>query len=130
MNEVTFREGFDAASFLPLAERVWPRGYDLERARGALALSINIGAWDGQRLVGSVRLLSDGYFFSVVAEILVDPDYQRTGIGRRLMMMALARAPGRALFLGAQPQSVGFFEKIGCEPGPTGMVMHKRAGPT
>src|SRR5690242_21922953 len=104
MDTVRFRDGFDAAAFVPLAERVWPRGYDLERAGRALAISVNIGAWDGPRLVGAVRLLSDGYFFSVVSEILVDPDYQRSGIGRTLMEMALARAPGNAIFLGAQPQ--------------------------
>jgi ribosomal protein S18 acetylase RimI-like enzyme len=128
MNAVRFEDGFDAEAFLLLAERVWPRGYDAVRAQGALERSVNIGAWDGPRLVGAVRLLTDGYFFSVVSEILVDPEYQRRGIGRTLMEMALARAPGRAMFLGAQPQSVGFFEKIGCEPGPKGMVMRKRDG--
>lgn len=127
---VRFQDGFDAAAFLPLAERVWPRGYDAVRTQAALERSINIGAWDGPRLVGAVRVLSDGYFFSVVSEILVDPDYQRKGIGRTLMEMALARAPGRAMFLGAQPQSVGFFERIGCEAGPKGMVMRKREGPS
>lgn len=127
---VRFQDGFDAAAFLSLAERVWPRGYDAARTQAALERSINIGAWDGPRLVGAVRVLSDGYFFSVVSEILVDPDYQRRGIGRTLMEMALARAPGRAMFLGAQPQSVGFFERIGCEAGPKGMVMRKRDGPS
>jgi ribosomal protein S18 acetylase RimI-like enzyme len=128
MGNVRFQDGFDAATFLRLAERVWPRDYDPELTRSALATSINIGAWDGPRLVGAVRLLSDGYFFSVVSEVLVDPEYQRRGIGRTLMEMALARAPSRAMFLGAQPQSVAFFEKIGCEPGPKGMVMRKRDG--
>lgn len=44
MNTIEFRDGFDAAAFLPLAERVWPREYDAELAEKALLKSINIGA--------------------------------------------------------------------------------------
>lgn len=115
--------GFEADAFVTLAKRVWPREYDLAAAAAALARTTNIGAWEGKRLIGAVRVLTDGYFFATVPEILVDPDYQRRGIGRELMFRALAAAPRGMLFFGAQPQSVGFFEKLGCEPGPSGMVM-------
>ena len=102
---------------------MWPRKYELAAAAPALARTTNIGAWEGERLVGAVRVLTDGYFFATVPEVLVDPDYQRRGIGRELMFRALAAAPCGALFFGAQPQSIGFFERLGCEPGPSGMVM-------
>ena len=120
-------DGFEADAFVTLANRVWPREYDLAAATKALVRTTNIGAWKGLRLIGAVRVLTDGYFFATVTEILVDPDYQRRGIGRELMCRALAAAPHGTLFFGAQPQSVGFFGKLGCEPGPTGMVM-RRAG--
>jgi GNAT superfamily N-acetyltransferase len=113
---------FTSDAFLTLAQRVWPRTYDRDRAAAALARSINVGAWDGERLVGAVRLLSDGYFFACVSEILVDPDYQRRGLGRRLMDAALAEAPRGKLFLGAQPEAVGFFERLGYTRGPVGFV--------
>jgi GNAT superfamily N-acetyltransferase len=113
---------FTAAAFLRLAQRVWPRAYDTERAAAALTRSVNIGAWDGDRLVGAVRLLSDGYFFACVSEILVDPAYQRRGLGRQLMEAALAVTPRGRLFLGAQPQAVGFFERLGYTRGPVGFV--------
>lgn len=113
---------FTAAAFLALVQRVWPRDYDAAQTAAALARSTNVGAWDGERLVGAVRVLSDGYFFACVSEILVDPDYQRRGIGRRLLEAALAIAPGGRLFLGAQPQTVGFFERLGCTRGPVGFV--------
>jgi GNAT superfamily N-acetyltransferase len=115
--------GFDAAAFVTLATRVWPREYDRAAAARALARTTNIGAWDGQRLIGAVRVLTDGYFFATIPEVLVDPDYQRRGVGRELMFRALAASPRGRLFFGAQPQSVGFFQKLGCEPGPSGMVM-------
>ncbi len=119
--------GLTADAFLALARRVWPRDYDAARAAAALERSDNVGAWDGGRLVGAVRVLSDGYFFAVVSEIMVDPDYQRRGIGAALMDRALAAAPRGRLFLGAQPQSVKFFERLGYARGPVGFVA-ARAG--
>jgi len=115
--------GVYAASFIPLAERVRPVRYEMAKVREALARTTNIGAWDGGRLVGVVRLLSDGYTFSVIADILVDPDYQRLGIGRNLMSRALAAAPDARLLIEAQPDCIGFFERIGCVRGPTGFTL-------
>jgi len=77
-----------ADDFLALANRVWPGDYDLVRVQEALQRTMNITAWDGDRLVGSVRVLTDGYFFGTIPEILVDPDYQRQGVGRHLMELA------------------------------------------
>jgi len=125
MRPIDYREGFGAADFVALAKRVWPRDYDVALAADAITRTINIGAWDGARLIGAVRVLSDGYLFSTIPEILVDPAYQRQGIGRELMARALERSPRGALFFGAQPQSVGFFERIGCTPGPAGFVLRR-----
>ena len=55
-------------------------------------------------------------------EILVDPAYQRRGIGRAPMDRALAHAPRGALFFGAQPQAVGSFERLGCRRALTGFT--------
>ena len=110
-----YRESFAADEFLALAQRVWPRDYSVADASAALERTINLGAWDGTRLVGSIRILTDGYFFATIPEILVDPDYRRRGIGQRLMELALERAPRGKLAFGAQPESVAFFDRIGCE---------------
>ena len=115
MTDLVYRESFAADEFLALAQRVWPREYSLAAASAALERTINLGAWDGTRLVGSIRILTDGYFFATIPEILVDPDYQRRGIGQHLMELALERAPRGKLAFGAQPQSVAFFDRIGCE---------------
>ena len=109
---IDYREGFTAEDFLA-------------RTGEAISLTINIGAWDGPRLVGSIRLLSDGYFLNTIPEIFVEPAYQRKGIGRELMRRALEQPPRGTLFFGAQPQSVGFFERIGCTKGPVGFVMRR-----
>jgi GNAT superfamily N-acetyltransferase len=120
-----YRSG-DAAlttdAFAALARKIWPREYDGTLTAAALQKTINVGAWDGSRLVGSVRVLSDGYFFSTVAEVMVDPDYRKQGIGRELLRRALDVAPGHQLFIGAPPGQERFVEAAGFRRGPTGYV--------
>ena len=123
--QIEYRQGesaFGPEEFVGLAQRVWPRDYDLNQAAEAVHKTINVGAWAGTRLVGTVRILTDGYFFSTVPEVMVDPDYRRRGIGRELMHRALALAPGGRLFFGAQSGNEPFFEASGFVRGPVGFV--------
>ena len=116
---------FTATTFLALVQRVWPREYDTAAIAAALARTTNFGVWTGDRLVGALRLLSDGYLFAVVPELLVDPAYQRQGIGRQLLQAAVVRAPRGRLFLGAQAGNEPFFERVGLERGPVGFVARR-----
>ena len=114
------------SAFLELAQRIWPRNYDATRSGDALAKTINIAAWDGTRLAGCVRVLTDGYFFSTVPEVMVDPEFRKHGIGRELLRRALEATPGGVLYLGAQPGNERFFELAGFRRGPTGYVGRRR----
>jgi GNAT superfamily N-acetyltransferase len=117
-------EHLTAADFLSLAEKVWPRDYDVELASEALQRTTNVTAWDGDRLVGCVRILTDGYLFGTIPEIFVDPEYQRQGIGRRLMEHAGDLSP-TSLYFGAQPGNEPFFEKLGYDRGMTSFAKRK-----
>ena len=122
--EIRESEELSAEAFLELAMRVWPGDYDPRQVQESLRRTINITAWSGGRLVGAVRILSDGYLFGTVPEILVDPEYQGQGIGRSLMDLAWERSP-TSLFLGAQPGKEGFFEKVGFERRLTSFIRRK-----
>ena len=115
--------------YLALAQRVTPGELNAKKAAAALERTINIGAWDDARLVGVARVLSDGYFVAALADLMVDPDYRRGGVGRELMNCAFNRTPRGVLFAGARGASVAFFERLGCERGPTGFTMHRAAKP-
>ena len=79
----------DAAAFLAFVDQVWPGSYDPERTRTALSRTLNITAYDGEKLVGCLRILTDGYYFGTITELLVLPAYQRQGIARRLLTHCL-----------------------------------------
>ncbi len=104
----------NVASFLELVQKVWAGIYHEELTKEALEKTINITAWCGDKLVGCVRILTDGYYFGTITEILVTPEYQGKGIGKALMELAWEATP-TSLFFGSQPGNEAFFEKLGYE---------------
>lgn len=85
---------FDAILGLYHAHR-WIHATDPARLRVAIAnsaLSLVACADDGT-IVGYARAMSDGAFAVYIADILVHPDWQRMGIGGRLLEGILERYP-------------------------------------
>ncbi len=105
-----------AADFLAFVNKVWPGKYDEDRTAAALSSTMNITAYDGDTFVGCLRILSDGYFFGTITELLVLPEYQRQGIGSRLLQLARENTP-TMLYFGSQPDVEPFYEKNGCVKG-------------
>ena len=104
----------DTSIFLKFVNHVWPGDYDIEKTENALAKTRNITAYDGKRLVGCLRILSDGYFFGTITELLILPEYQKQGIGSRLLQLAKENTP-TMLYFGSQPGIEAFYEKNGCQ---------------
>lgn len=103
-----------AAAFLPFVREIWPGDYDPERTQAALSRTINITARCRGELVGCLRILSDGYYFGTITELLVLPAYQKRGIGSQLLRLARKHTP-TMLYFGAQPGLEAFYEKNGCQ---------------
>ena len=104
----------NASMFITFVNRVWPGDYDLDKTQAALSRTLNITAYDEKELVGCLRILSDGYYFGTITELLVLPKYQKKGIGSRLLTLAKDNTP-TMLYFGAQPGAEGFYEKNGCQ---------------
>lgn len=74
------------------------------------------GAYDGEALVGLVRVVGDGETIVFIQDILVKPRYQRQGIGRRLIAKVLEKFETvRQIHLLTDdlPETVGFYESVG-----------------
>ena len=50
-----------------------------------------IGAYDGESLVGLLRVISDENTIAYVQDILINPNYQRKGIGKKLLALFLIK---------------------------------------
>ena len=117
----------NASVFLSFVNQIWPGRYDPERTQRALATTLNITAYDGAKLAGCLRILTDGYFFGTITELLVLPAYQHQGVGSRLLQLAKANTP-TMLYFGAQPGLEGFYEKNGCRKGMQSYTIVKKRG--
>ncbi|CAD2079606.1 N-acetyltransferase [Phocicoccus schoeneichii] len=76
----------------------------------------HISAWDGEKLVGLVRVVGDVVYIAYIQDILVHPDYQRHGIGKALMEMTLERVRKcRQIVLTTEnsEKTKGFYKSLG-----------------
>ena len=114
----------NAAIFISFVNKVWPGDYNMDKTQTALSKTLNITAYDGDELVGCLRILSDGYYFGTITELLVLPKYQKQGIGSRLLKLAQDNTP-TMLYFGAQPGLEVFYEKNGCHKSLQSYVIKK-----
>jgi aralkylamine N-acetyltransferase len=69
--------------------------------------------WDGPRLVATARALTDGEYHGTIYDVAVHPDYQRRGIGRRLMQELIERLPVWRVLLVADDAAQPFYTRLG-----------------
>lgn len=103
-----------ALVFISFVNQVWKGDYDIEQTKSALSKTLNITAYDNKKLVGCLRILSDGYYFGTITELLVLSQYQKRGIGSKLLQLAKDNTP-TMLYFGSQPTAEKFYEKNGCQ---------------
>lgn len=113
-----------AENFIPFVNQIWKGNYDLSKTDEALSRTLNITAYDKAQLVGCLRILTDGYFFGTITELLVLPGYQKQGIGSHLLQLAKENTP-TLLYFGAQPGVEDFYEKNGCQKSLQSYIIEK-----
>ena len=73
-----------------------------------------ITAWDGDKLVGVCRTLTDFAYVAYLADLAVDEAYQHQGIGKRMVEITQARlGPDCMVVLLAAPAANDYYPKIG-----------------
>jgi GNAT superfamily N-acetyltransferase len=72
-----------------------------------------ITAWDGERLVGILRALTDGAYSAYIADLAVHPDYQRQGVGKQLLDEATSTSSDVSFHLHAAPLAEHYYGHVG-----------------
>src|SRR3982751_5191813 len=88
-----------------------------------------VSAWDGPRLVGFARAISDGVSNAYVSTVAVLPEYRGRGIGREMIARLLAGKDGVQFVLHARPEVQPFYEKCGFSAAKD-MMSRPRASPS
>jgi predicted N-acetyltransferase YhbS len=73
-------------------------------------------AWDGEKLVGVARSVTDFEYCCYLSDLAVDEAYQKQGIGRELIRLTQSRLGSKAkIILLAAPKADGYYPRIGFE---------------
>ena len=88
--------------------------------------NLTITAWDGNKLIGISRALTDFAYVAYLADLAVDEQYQRNGIGKGLIAQTQLRlGPHCMIVLLAAPKANEYYEHIGFEHNPRAWTLKK-----
>ncbi|MDI9521231.1 MAG: GNAT family N-acetyltransferase [Bacillota bacterium] len=91
-----------------------------EMLKAAFTSSLMVlGARVNGKLAGLIRAVGDGASILYIQDILVHPDYQRQGIGRKLLLEMIDRYPRvyqTVLMTDDTPKTAAFYRSCGFSP--------------
>ena len=103
---------------------------DLDRMRRMFEGSnVVLTAWDGDRLVGLLRGITDGAYTTYVCELAVHPEYQRSGIGRELLERVVSAHPETGIVIQAAQTASDYYCHIGWQRIENGWQYPRRRWP-
>lgn len=83
---ITYSNTINAKEYNEMRGAVGWKMLDLKQAQRSLDNSLYvIAAYDGDRAVGTARIIGDGGYMYLIADVMVLPEYQRSGIGRHML---------------------------------------------
>lgn len=71
-------------------------------------------AYDGDRIVGTTRALSDGVCNAYIVDVWTKREYRRMGIGREMMRLTVEKLAGQHISLWTDDR-MDFYDRIGFE---------------
>ncbi len=101
---------------------------DLPRLQKMLdQADIIMTAWDGMRLVGVARAITDFSYCCYLSDLAVDQDYQNQGIGKELVKRVHERLGEEiSLILLASPIAMDYYPKIGFQKIQNGYIIPRK----
>ncbi len=79
-------------------------------------------AWDGDRVIGNARALSDGVCNAYIVDVWTHSQYRHRGIATTMMKRLLERLPGQHVYLFTD-DAQAFYQKLGFKAQGTGMAL-------
>ena len=113
-----------------LAER---RPVEDRKCIEAMLLHANLicTAWEGEKLVGVARSVTDFEYCCYLSDLAVDQHYQKQGIGTELIRVTQSKLSVRAkIILLAAPNAEKYYPKLGFDPHRSAWILpaHKKVG--
>lgn len=127
---ITYRTGndldLDAVIELYRASTLGERRPADDRERMRLMLvnaNLVVTAWDGERLVGIARSVSDFSFATYLSDLAVRLSHQKQGIGRELIRRTQEQGGKATVILLSAPKAVEYYPRIGMKSHPSAWTL-------
>jgi ribosomal protein S18 acetylase RimI-like enzyme len=76
--------------------------------------SLIVSAWDNEHLVGISRSMTDWVWCCYLSDLAVDPDYKKSGIGKKLIDLTKEKLGDECmLLLLSVPTAMDYYPKVG-----------------
>lgn len=86
-----------------------------------------ITAWEGDKLVGVARALTDYSYCCYLSDLAIDKDYQHNGIGHELITEVQNRIGDECmLLLLSSPEAMDYYPKIGMEKAGNAFIINRK----
>jgi GNAT superfamily N-acetyltransferase len=81
-------------------------------------------AWDGERLIGVARSLTDFAYCCYISDLAVDEAYQKQGVGKQLLSITQSRLhPSAKIILLSAPTAQSYYPHLGFTQHPSAWTL-------
>lgn len=85
-----------------------------------------VTAWAEAKLVGVSRTITDWVWSSYLADLAVDPDYKKSGIGKKLIDLTREKIGEQSMILLLSvPTAMDYYPKVGFTKEDRGFIIHR-----
>jgi predicted N-acetyltransferase YhbS len=85
-----------------------------------------VTAWAGEQLVGVSRCITDWVWSCYLADLAVNPDYKKSGIGKRLIELTKEKVGEQTMILLLSvPTAMEYYPKVGFSKEDRGFIMYR-----
>ena len=90
--------------------------------------TVTIFLYDNEELIGFGRTVDDGKYYALLVDVVIHPDYQGKGLGKKLVHDLRTQLQGyEFITLTAAPKKDGFYHKIGWKKQSSSFIYPKDA---
>ena len=125
MGEITYRTDLGGVDWGQMKATLSGDDFDNARTPEQLRVSFEnshaaVVAFDGERIVGTARALSDGVCNAYVIDVWTFTPYRKRGVARAMLAALESRLRGQHVYLFTE-SAADFYRRLGFREHPTGM---------
>lgn len=128
MNNIKTRYGYDSSwidSILEIYNKTELKRTNKEKVDRAFKNSYAVAScWKDEKIIAIGRMISDGEMYSGIFDVVVDPSFQKHGVGKKIMNALIEKAPQTCIHLTSTFGNEPFYSNLGFKKHKTAMALY------